>query len=150
MRRIIRFALPLLLSLLPPAALVLADAPPASTFIWASTQLPASISLSDATAAADAYLPQAAAPDQEEFVQITNTERRGNVTSVVFYGWRLHYSVLVSEKASCGQPGLTLLVNGNPGVYAGGDGNGPFWPAGSVVADIPDPAPCPVPPAGKD
>jgi hypothetical protein len=150
MRRIPRFALPLLLSLLLPAALVLADAPPAGTFIWVSTQVAASISLSDATAAADAYLPQATTPDQDEFVQITNNEPRGDVSTVVFYGWRLHYPGLVSKYASCGQTGLTLLVNGKPDVYAGGDGNGPFWPAGSVVADIPDPAPCPAPPAGKD
>lgn len=146
MRRFISFALPLLLSLWLPAALVLAGTPLVGngSFTWNSTRLPPTIPLSAATRVAAAYLSQQTEPDQAAFVQITNVQRRGNITEIVFYGWQLHYAGLVSVNARCGQTGLTLLVNGASPVYGGEGGSTLLWPPESVLADIPDPSPsCP-------
>lgn len=134
MRLLARLTFLFLLSLLLHTTLVHADdlAPSSSgSFSWVATRLKPTIGLDIAMAAGSKHLEKEAIPDQKEFMQITDSTRRGNVERVVFYGWRLHYAGVVSKT---GRPGLTLLINGSTAV-------GTIWPPRSVVAEIADPDP---------
>jgi hypothetical protein len=134
MRRFFPLAVLFSLSLLSHTTPVRADStalPQASSFSWVATKVPPSIALDTALGVGARYMCPNAVPDKPEFVQITDSTRRGNVNRTVFYGWRLHYKPGVGTPW---QPGLTLLINGSPAV----DG---LWGVKEVVAAIHDPVP---------